>query len=754
MSAVLNSGNAAHRRSIPQVLLDAAHLRYVLLTLTMTFAFICESSLLRAAENPAADSQKGATQAPSATHQDKEEIVVSGSVLKPDGTPAAGAMIRSAAPVTPFLELRLGHPFVSKMVETTADDQGRFKISVSKTPYRALGELERRWLDLWKETVIAASLKGFGPAWIEYVDIEADKTLTLQLVEDLPIRGQIVDLEGNPVRGTAVRIVQLQQMKEGSLDRVLLDAPESRRPLILNQPLPVQRNFGLREIDPRLLGLTMTWTNDDGWMQIPHVGKERLVRIAFEGGEIAYRTATFVSRDTKPIPQARVSQLPGAPEPDPVYGAEFKLASSPTRPVEGVVVDAKTGQPMPGFSVEIDGRGGSRPVRHVIRTTTDQAGRFRLMGLPKAARNRIVAIPPSDQPYFPRSLDVPDPVGIDAIELKIEAHRGIWITGQVTNKATHQPVMGMHVHYHPYLTNEVAQQIPTFRNGRLEGDKNLYVTGIDGSYRLVGLPGQGVVSLENEFMRYLTGVGFGEIAAGRNARSDGLAVFQDMTGPTPVRTFVVRDVNASADEQEVHLDLEVDPGASTRIRIVDQQGLPVPGTGVFGAGTGAAANDSTETADAILTLENLSPNQSHTLQALHRQRQLGLKFQIEPPYDPDRVMTIVVQPLAIVKGRLLDGGEPISRASIMPSYSRTDASGQMLPGMATNGSFATKASGEFECHLIPGNEYDVRVRSPNLPLNAVMLAEKLKVTAGETVDLGELHLGPDGFRPVKKEDSK
>jgi len=716
----------------------------------VALALILTSGWLNADDVSPADVKNGVPQnrleAPKS-----DEVVVTGIVLKADGTPAAGATIRSAAPVTQMLERRLGRPFVSKMVETVADDHGQFTISVSKTPYRGLGDLEPQWLDQWKATVIAATLTGFGPAWIEYADIPSDKPLTLQLVEDLPIRGQVVDLEGNPYRGTAIRVVQLQQSRDGNLDRVLLDNPQVRRPLVLNQPIGVRRNFGLREIDPRLIGLhERIITNDEGVFQIQNVGKERLIHLDFVGGDVSYRTAVVVSRDTKPLIQARIAELPGAPPPEPIYGADFKLAISPSRPIEGTVVDAKTEKPLAGFSVEISSGGQLRPVRHVMRATTDSAGRFRLLGLSKdqPLRNRIVAFPPKEEPYFPRTMAIPETPGLDPIEIKIEVHRGIWIKGQVTNGETHQPISGLRVHYYPYQSNDSARSIPAFQaRNRQEGDHDLYATGSDGSYQVVGLPGQGVVAVENELLRFVTGVGFDQIAAGRNL--NGLAITQQLRGPSTDQTFVIRDVNPGADDQEAHLDLEVEPGVSTRIRVVDREGQAVPGTGVFGAGVTYMASKADGSDDAIAIIEHLNPNGKHQMQAHHRDRRLGLSFQIEPPYD--RVITIVIEPLAVVKGRLLEAGEPLARTIIMPAYKRTDTSGQMLPGIATSGSFVTNASGAFECQLIPGFEYQIRARGPGAPFNAGLLAEDLKLKAGETVDLGDFELTQEGFRPVKKE---
>src|SRR6185369_3705065 len=106
-------------------------------------------------------------------------------------------------------------------------------------------------------------------------------------------------------------------------------------------------------------------------------------------------------------------------------------------------------------------------------------------------------------------------------------------------------------------------------------------------------------------------------------------------------------------------------------------GQPVQGTDVFGMGSGASAIGPEDSNDAIATIENVNPDESRPMDALNYKRNLGLKFQLDPPYDPARVITIVVQPLGLLKGRLLDANEPIIRASISPSYTKTDSTGNM-----------------------------------------------------------------------------
>src|SRR5262249_61078489 len=69
------------------------------------------------------------------------------------------------------------------------------------------------------------------------------------------------------------------------------------------------------------------------------------------------------------------------------YGADFRHAAAPSRPVVGVARDQDTKKPLAGVTVRSYVRAAG-PDRFravdIVRTTTDAEGRYRLTGLPKA----------------------------------------------------------------------------------------------------------------------------------------------------------------------------------------------------------------------------------------------------------------------------------------------------------------------------------------------------------------------------------
>ena len=219
-------------------------------------------AMIRPVERPAAagDEAEEVDNAKQASTDD--QVTVTGVVLKPDGTPAAGATIRAAAPLGGVLPALVGADFRTPMSETIADGQGRFSIRFPTNPFGDVRRLDRRWQELWKKTAIAASLEGFGPEWIQYEKVEPGKAVTLRLVEDLPIRGRVIDLEGRSIAGSTVGVSGPRTSKYNDLEEWLagVEAGEARRSLYRK---------AARSVDPRLIGTpTEVETSADGVFEI------------------------------------------------------------------------------------------------------------------------------------------------------------------------------------------------------------------------------------------------------------------------------------------------------------------------------------------------------------------------------------------------------------------------------------------------------------------------------------------------------
>src|SRR5262249_41076905 len=142
--------------------------------------------------------------------------------------------------------------------------------------------------------------------------------------------------------------------------------------------------------DLQVAGLAHTVRSDAaGKFRLAGFGRERLVTLRIEG-------TTIETRDFHVATRRGMSILVVQRQADqPYFGrvtiqpATFDHAAAPTRPVEGVVRDAATGKPLAGVPVEAAvASAAPHEDRETLRTTTDRAGRYRLVGLPRNAGQR------------------------------------------------------------------------------------------------------------------------------------------------------------------------------------------------------------------------------------------------------------------------------------------------------------------------------------------------------------------------------
>src|SRR5207244_1684132 len=83
----------------------------------------------------------------------------------------------------------------------------------------------------------------------------------------------------------------------------------------------------------------------------------------------------------------------------------------------------------------------------------------------------------------------------------IELGRGVWIEGKVTDKVTGKPVVA-HVEYFSFYSNPNLRDYPGF-DGTVLVEHLGVATKDDGSYRIVGLPGPGLIGVMYQREPYL-----------------------------------------------------------------------------------------------------------------------------------------------------------------------------------------------------------------------------------------------------------
>src|SRR5262249_14315094 len=172
-----------------------------------------------------------------------------------------------------------------------------------------------------------------------------------------------------------------------------------------------------------------------------------------------------------------------------VYGVPFDFAAAPCKPIVGVVRDKDTGKPIPGAIVTSFQLAGSNYVQTEVQTVADKDGKYRLNGMPKGEGNVIRAGPPEGVPYLMPTHRLADSPGLQPITADFTLKLGVWIIGKVKDKVTGQPARAV-FDYCIFADNPLRKEVPN-----LVFNNYTYNNAIDGTFKIVGLPGRGLIGV-------------------------------------------------------------------------------------------------------------------------------------------------------------------------------------------------------------------------------------------------------------------
>jgi RNA polymerase sigma factor (sigma-70 family) len=641
----------------------------------------------------------------------KETVTYSGRVIGPDGRPVAVA------------ELHLGlawfhsrRPSPSPAGVTTGAD-GRFRFTVPKVKFGDQG------------TTVAATAANYGVAWVDVPPGGKKEDLTLRLVkDDAPITGQIVDLQGKPVRGATLQVLQVRAAAREDLGP-WLEAVKGKNV----QSYRLEEQYFMQ----RLLSLEMpalsrkVTTDAEGRFRLTGIGRNRLVFLRLDGPSIASQQLRILTRAGKTIEVLEIEARPelGVPRVDTnYYGAAFKHVGGLTRPVVGVVLDRDTKKPLVGAVVK-SYKMAYNPLHGVdfIETTTDVQGRYRLTGMPKGEGNKIVLVPRDDQPYLSVHAEVPDPPGLDPATVDFTVKRGVWIEGKITDKRTGKPVR-TRVQYYSMLSNPNLRDHPGY-DGTFQPVPPGNVRD-DGTYRVVGLPGPGLVVAQHGVGQYL-------LSTDRDDAEGSKEPFLS-TAPHWLQastTNAVGRINPGKGAERATRNLTLDPGETFRGKLVGPDGKPLTGVRTYGlSGDDGWERPALQTAE--FTVRTFNPRRPRPVLFHHAEKRLV--GALTPPRDKDRPVTVTMQPGATVTGRLVDAdGQPRANVALDLSI-RLSANARGadfdVRGAYPPSKFQTDRDGRFRIQaLLPGYGFTLRDDQ-----GRVHFGEGLR--SGETTDLGNVQL--------------
>jgi protocatechuate 3,4-dioxygenase beta subunit len=569
--------------------------------------------------------------------------------------------------------------------------------------------------------VVTALAPGLGAGWAVAPPGGPKEDLTIQLAEDQPVTGQIVDLEGQPVAGATVRVLQIRAPLGEDFGAWLEAATAGDG--------PAQR------LEHTLLPRSTTAvaasavTDAGGRFRLAGMGRGVLVVAQLDGPGIASHHLRILTRAGKPIEVWESKGNPEYGEPRVTatyYGADFRHAAAPSMPVVGVVRDRDTGKPLAGASVR-SYKLGNHPLhgRELLAVTTDAAGRYRLDGLPQGPGNQILVLPPADQPYLPVHADVPPAVGRAAVTVDLALKRGVWIEGRVTDKATGQPVRAQ-VEYFALDDNPHLRDCPGFEGTLVTADVPS-TTKEDGTFRVVGLPGPGVVALR---------AGDNYLLAPERDDAEGARTQFLSAAPYHVLAAnyqALARVDPPADAATVRRDATLDPGWTVTGEVHGPDGQPLAGVRCSGL-TPAWGWERPPLETAAFTVRAFNPKRPRPI--LFRHVEKGLVGALVAPREAGGRGTVQLEPGATAVGRLVDGdGQPRVGVELDVIIGRLDGwrEGYSLPGKVR-----TDAAGRFTLGtLLPGYRYELTDRKGSNIISGGL-------RTGETKDLGDVRLKTQG----------
>lgn len=633
--------------------------------------------------------------------QDPDVVTVSGRVLDPDGKPLAGAEM--------FLTRLYYDERYPKdpLAVGKSDEQGAFTLTYKKSDRRFRLAAERP--EMWRHVTVSAFVPGFGPDWEYLATWPQGKALELQVVRDAPFEGRLLDLEGRPIAGVRVSMTSIGATESGSLDDFLRDPARSEPTKYLEYPPSHE---------------LATETGADGRFTLRGLGAERLARFELSGETVTWSSIEAITRPAEPGGEGTLS-----PRGRQLFTSGFEWVLQPTRPITGIVRDATSGEPLADVEVRSQVIAGVPYMTDVVRTRTDANGRFRLVGMPKGAGNELLVVPNDEQPYFMQEVEVPDPAGMGPIEVEVKLARGLWISGRVTNKATGEPVYGR-LHYLPFLDNANAVAafgliggIPRVPGGMLA--QHHYKTDADGRFRLVGLPGPAIVGVV-AIGPYMQGAG--ALAIEGRDEEGSFATFESPINASVRWPTSMRKIDPAAGTTAIPCDLEVDPGETLTVELVDARGQALEHCVVRGSAGRASYAEALDVGPKV-AITQLGPGEKRALRIHQPDRCLALATLVSLEEGPTK---LVLEPCTTLVGRLIDeAGAPIGGVTLSAeSYLDFDHGSSTLSG--PDGRFRLE-------HVARGLPIHFNAYSDALQDTRQPVDDSLEPTGG-TMDLGDVVL--------------
>jgi hypothetical protein len=624
-------------------------------------------------------------------------------VLDPDGNPVMGARVFRS-------EIRYdldNEPRTAARV-TETNPEGSFQLAPADL---------KDVLDKKAQFVVMA--EGYGSGVVD-PSFDTEKKMLRLVPDDVPIRGRLLDIQGQPVAGAKVQLVGIYWHPSGTLDP-WLDSLKTEN-FFYHYYVENKRLWSGDDVSSLIPPVV---TDREGWFTLKGVGPERIALLLIRGPKMETRFEYVATREM-PAFQIPKYEMQLGNEFITCYGATLNLVASPGLEVVGTVRDKDTGKPLAGATVQAAALIGI-PYQ-LLKTTTDAEGRYRLMGIPRKTQfgdgQEVVAEVKGGPPYLPSIQSVGDTLG--PITRNFELKRGVWARGRITDKSNGKPVQA-NLSYWVFEDNPHAKDYPPYGTVRV-GDP--FLANEKGEFQIAVLPGHGILGA-----RHFPD-GTYRLDVGINT-SHGVKV--DGSGPFPLirhdhNTYV--EIDPKPGDESITANIELDPGRTVKGTLIGPDGEPVAGARMMGAWDWYQNWSSLPQTSADFEVRALGPEDKRGLIFVHDAKKLAGAYVVQP--GEEGPLKIQLQPCGTLTGRLVDR-DAVPQPRFPMECDRPYEGGDFRYEYgALQGLIRTDKDGRFQASgLVPGLKYSLTLRKAGK--NATSVKDVI-VKAGETRDLGDVKI--------------
>ncbi|HEX2476760.1 MAG TPA: carboxypeptidase-like regulatory domain-containing protein, partial [Lacipirellulaceae bacterium] len=519
---------------------------------------------------------------------------IQGRVVGPDGKPVEAADLY-------WLSWRMREqPRKKPQLLATTDADGLFRFTLP-----AAMPVHNQAVELLETQMIAVTGKGTGLALVRPHELgrgSAAKSVVGQILtgiagavspltislpaDDVPLRGRIVDIDGAPVAGAKVHLREISDPKSDTRAVFHGENVDGEDAVWRRRLMDMLMQFA----PPQLAEVFRPVTADaEGRFTFHGLGRDRLVELLVEGERI--ESTLFLAR-TENGSQIRVEPdqnyllLPAT-----IHGAEFTQVVGPSKPLTGRALDLDTGEPIAGAVVQTF-KIHSHPLhttreREYLATITDAEGRYRITGLPIGNDNKLVALAPQDQPYVPVGHTVDMSADGAEIQQDFRMKRGVWAQGRVYDAQTNEALTGK-LDYYIFRNPDLEREIPGLREAHVDEH---YFTDADGNFRIPVLRTRGVLGFwysgPKDATAYPRGAGAEEIEGADDQNGRTMKMYPTLPHYLIADNYwKVAEVNPSAGDEVVKVDMALSSGRTATVRLTDASGRPLTNVDVHGKNWG------------------------------------------------------------------------------------------------------------------------------------------------------------------------